>query len=30
MEQAKWLIQLAGTALAVIALLDQGRKKGWI
>lgn len=30
MDQLKWLVQLAGAALAVVALVEQGRNKGWI
>jgi len=30
MEQFKWLIQLAGTAVALLALCEEGRRRGWI
>jgi hypothetical protein len=30
MQELKWLVQLAAASLAVVALIDQGRKNGWI
>jgi hypothetical protein len=30
MPQLKWLLQLAGAGLALLALIEEGRKKGWI
>ncbi len=30
MDQLKWLVQLAGASLALFALIDEGRKRGWI
>lgn len=30
MNQLKWLMQLAAATLAVLALVDQGRKNGWV
>lgn len=30
MREIKWLIQLAGATLVVLALIDQGRRNGWI
>lgn len=30
MYQLKWLLQLAAATLTVLALIDQGRKNGWV
>jgi hypothetical protein len=30
MNQLKWIVQMAAAALTLLALLDQGRKNGWI
>jgi hypothetical protein len=30
MDQLKWLVQLAAATLMVLALIDQGRKNGWV
>jgi hypothetical protein len=30
MDQLKWLVKLAGATLALLALIDQGRGKGWV
>lgn len=30
MDQLKWLLQLAAATLTVLALIDQGRKNGWV
>lgn len=29
-DQLKWVIQLAGAALGLLALLEQGRRRGWV
>jgi hypothetical protein len=30
MDQLKWIVQMAAAALTVLALIDEGRKRGWI
>jgi hypothetical protein len=30
MTQLKWAVQLAGTAFALLALIETGRRNGWI
>ena len=30
MPELKWLFQLAAASLAIVVLIDQGRKNGWI
>jgi hypothetical protein len=30
MDQLKWIVQMAAAALTVLALIDEGRKRGWV
>lgn len=30
MDQLKWIVQLAAASLTLLALIDQGRKNGWV
>ncbi len=29
-DQLKWMVQLVGAALGPLALLEQGRRRGWV
>jgi|GraSoiStandDraft_11_1057310.scaffolds.fasta_scaffold6395690_1 hypothetical protein len=30
MDQLKWIVQMAAATLTVLALIEVGRKRGWI
>lgn len=30
MDQLKWIVQVAAASLMLLALIDQGRKNGWV